>query len=320
MSASRFIEDKEQIRAGVSCAVVLEKHRDPWRLDVRESTRACLKYRRGAEVLLVNHDGRGWWDPTRPADDRTARGDVFALAQHLNPGLDFGHARKLLRALIGLRPTLDPAVTRRAAKDPGRPAQQRWDARRRPRPGTPTWRFLTLDRKLPPFIVERAIADGLLREGCYGSGWFAYRDHAGRLTGFEMHGRGFHGFTQGAGAKSLFRLRGGPGPLARLAACEGAIDALSLAAIEGVRADTLYLATTGGMGPNTLAGLRALLQEAAMLPGAVLVAATDNDRAGALHAEHLAALARAAGVAYERSLPSHGRKDWNDVVRFGAQP
>ena len=97
MSASRFIEDKEQIRAAVSCAVVLQKHRDPWRLDVQESTRACLKYRRGAEVLLVNHHSRGWWDPTRPADDRTARGDVFALAQHLNPGLNFGHARKLLR-------------------------------------------------------------------------------------------------------------------------------------------------------------------------------------------------------------------------------
>ena len=72
MSASRFIEDKEQIRAAVSCAVVLQKHRDPWRLDVQESTRACLKYRRGAEVLLVNHHSRGWWDPTRPADDRTA--------------------------------------------------------------------------------------------------------------------------------------------------------------------------------------------------------------------------------------------------------
>ena len=65
MSASRFVEDKEQIRAAVRCAVVLEKHRDPWRLDVQESTRACLKYRRGAEVLLVNHHSRGWWDPTR---------------------------------------------------------------------------------------------------------------------------------------------------------------------------------------------------------------------------------------------------------------
>ncbi len=37
---------------------------------------------------------------------------------------------------------------------------------------------------------------------------------------------------------------------------EAPIDALSLAAIEQVRPDTIYVATGGGMGPGTLAGLQ----------------------------------------------------------------
>ena len=36
----------------------------------------------------------------------------------------------------------------------------------------------------------------------------------------------------------------------RIAIAEGAIDALSLASLEGSRADTLYVATGGGMGPG----------------------------------------------------------------------
>ncbi len=83
----------EQIRVGVSCAVLLERHPLPWQLDRRESTRNCLKYRRAeGEVLLVTHGGRGWWDP-----NSTAKGDVFGLVQHLNPGLNFGGVRKVLR-------------------------------------------------------------------------------------------------------------------------------------------------------------------------------------------------------------------------------
>ena len=53
-------EELEQMRAGVSCAVLLERLPPPWRLDKKESTRRCLKYRRGAgEVLLITH--RGSW-------------------------------------------------------------------------------------------------------------------------------------------------------------------------------------------------------------------------------------------------------------------
>jgi hypothetical protein len=133
------------------------------------------------------------------------------------------------------------------------------------------------------------------------------------LTGIDMRGPDWRGFSQQSD-KSLFRLPGGPGRLARLAVCEAPIDALSLAALEGLRSDTLYLATTGGMGPLTLACLDALLRDVAGQPGAVLVAATDADGAGERHAQRLAERAEAAGVRWERLAPPGGRNDWNDVA------
>ena len=42
----------------------------------------------------------------------------------------------------------------------------------------------------------------------------------------------------------------------RLAVCESAIEALSLAAVEELRPDTLYTGTAGGIGPGTVAALQ----------------------------------------------------------------
>ena len=62
----------EQFRRGVNCAALLEGWSPSWRLDRRESTRRAVKYRREAgEVLIVDHNGRGWWDP-----QSTAKGDI----------------------------------------------------------------------------------------------------------------------------------------------------------------------------------------------------------------------------------------------------
>jgi hypothetical protein len=69
----------EELRAGVNCATVLEKATPPWLLDRKESSKRCLKYRRGAgEIVIVTHGGAGWWDP-----NSDAKGDVFRLVQHL---------------------------------------------------------------------------------------------------------------------------------------------------------------------------------------------------------------------------------------------
>ena len=57
----------EEPRADVNRATVLEKAAPPWLLDRKESSKRCLKYRRGAgDIVTVTRGGAGWCDPTVP--------------------------------------------------------------------------------------------------------------------------------------------------------------------------------------------------------------------------------------------------------------
>jgi hypothetical protein len=156
-----------------------------------------------------------------------------------------------------------------------------------------------------------------IREGPRGSAWFAHRDGAGLLTGIEMRDLGYRNFSAGGG-KTLFRLPGGPGRLTRVAVCEAAIDALSLAAIERERRDTLYAATAGGMGPATIAALQQLLLDLMTNPAGILIAATDAYTAGRRYAGRLEDMATEAGVRFDTILPPDGLNDWNDALRARA--
>jgi hypothetical protein len=75
----------QQLKAGVSCAMLLERLPPVWRLDHAESTRRCLKYRRGTgEIVIVNHDGRGWWvSCCRKREEKSS----FLLAATLYAGI-----------------------------------------------------------------------------------------------------------------------------------------------------------------------------------------------------------------------------------------
>ena len=296
----------EWLKERVSCAALLEQLPPVWRLDRAESTRRSLKYRRGSgEILIVNHGGRGWWDP---CSER--KGDIFTLVQHLDPGLNFGAARRVLRGFAGAAPA--PPVAS-APRTRAVPVALQW-ARRPPLSrGSPAWRYLTGVRGLPERILGLADAADAVREGPQGSAWFAHRDGAGALTGIEMRGPAWRSFSAGGG-KTLFRLPGGPGRLIRVAVCEAAIDALSLAAIEAARRDTLYAATAGGMGPATVGALQQLLASLSADPAGILIAATDADAAGRRYAAHLAELATAARVRFTMILPPDGMNDWNDAL------
>jgi hypothetical protein len=300
----------EWLKAGVSCAVLLERLPPPWRLDRAESTRHSLKYRRGTgEILIVNHDGHGWWDPL---SDR--KGDIFTLVQHLDCGLSFGAARRMLRGFVGIVPSFPEAVRTRASS---LSVVQRWGRCPPLSDGSPAWRYLTGQRGLPERVLMAARAADAIREGPRGSAWFAHRDRAGLLTGIEMRGSDYRNFSAGGG-KTLFRLPGGPGRLTRVAVCESAIDALSLAAIERSRHDTLYASTAGGMGPATVILLQQLLQDLSADAASLLIAATDADTAGRRYASRLEDMAREAGVRFNAILPPDGLNDWNDALRARA--
>ena len=103
----------------------------------------------------------------------------------------------------------------------------------------------TKERGLPAALLEVAVRRDLVREGVRGSAWFLHCIGE-RPSGWEMRGPSFKGFLAG-GAKGVFIFSRSNAP-SRVAVCEAAIDALSLAAIDGANNDTAYVSTGGGWG------------------------------------------------------------------------
>ena len=298
----------EALKREVSCATLLERLPPPWTLDKRESTRQALKYRRGAgEILIVNHDQRGWWDP-----QSDARGDVCSLVQHLDRSLHFGHVRQVLRRFAGVAPSF-PEALRSSNAAAGMAPAARWAKRPRLQYGSAGWDYLATARRLPPPVLLEAVQQDAVREGFKGSVWFAHR-HDGAVSHVEVRGPEFRGSLRG-GAKSLFRFSTAQdGQATRLALTEAPIDALSLAALECLRPDTIYAATGGGMGDGTVAAIAQTLAELGRSAEPELASATDADAAGERYAARHAELARSSGIPFVRLAPTIGA-DWNDVLK-----
>lgn len=290
-------EEIEKLREAVSCTALLEQA--GFAVDMKESTRRAIKFRRGAEIIIVTHEGRGWFDPL--SDDK---GDVFALACLLEH-LGFSEAVDRVGDLIGYK-----AVPILWKKLPSKvkPADilARWQARRLPAAGSDAWRYLCCSRAVPISILRSAIAQGIVREGPFGSMWAAHTDSAGLVVGWEERGPEWRGFSTG-GSKVLFRL--GAHDAVRLCVTEAAIDAMSLAAVEDRRDGSLYLSTGGGWSPKTEAALVALLAR----PGAELVCATDANDQGDAFARRLEALAVQVNRPCLRLRPP--ADDWNEVLQ-----
>ncbi|CAH1648180.1 DUF3991 and toprim domain-containing protein [Chelatococcus asaccharovorans] len=289
----------ERLKEKVPCAAVLE--RAGFALDVSESTRKAMKYRRDAQIIIVIHEGKGWFDPLSDG-----KGDVFGLVEHLE-GVPFVEAMNGVADLAGFVPSAPVWQRESRERAPDLSITDRWQARRKPWRGSAAWRYLTEARAIPERIVRAAIGAGGLREGPHGSMWAAHTDADGAVTGWEERGPDWRGFAT-AGAKVLFRF-GQPGAL-RLCVTEAAIDAMSLAALEDVQADTLYLSTGGGWAPATEVAIRGLVGR----PGIQLVAATDNNKQGDVYASRLLALAEEAGCGGERLRPIGD--DWNADLKM----
>lgn len=289
-------QEIEDLRKKVRCAALLEN--EGWKVDIRESTRRAVKYRRGDEIVIVTHDGRGWFDPLS-----SAKGDVFALAEHL--GVD-GFAGAIVRVadLVGFM-SVAPVWRRPPRAVPLGSVAERWRKRCALNPGSPVWRYLTETRLLPADIVQDAIDTNVLREGPGGSLWAAHFGGDGILTGWEERGPAWRGFAT-SGAKGLFRL--GLVDAARVCITEAAIDAMSLAAIEANRSATAYVSTGGGWSPTTEGIIRGLGHR-----GVHLVAATDNNRQGEIYADRIREIAEATSTLYARSRPR--ADDWNDDLK-----
>jgi hypothetical protein len=286
----------EMLREKVSCAVVLEQA--GFQVDLKESTRRAVKYRRGSEIAIVTHGGKGWFDPL---SDR--KGDVFALVGRLQPG-DFPTTLRAVEALAGVQTSQRVWTAPGPHRNPGG-ISERWSARTLLRPGLPAYEYLAEVRAIPPVVIHRAINARLIRQGPFGSAWFAHDDDCGRVCGWEERGPEWRGFSSG-GTKVLFRFGGRSS--ARLCVTEAAIDALSLAAIEHARVDTLYASTAGGWSPATEEAVK-------LLAGRVdlLVAATDRNNQGEAYADMLRWIALGQDCGFQRLRPR--RDDWNEDLK-----
>lgn len=290
--------DIEELRGRVGCAAVLET--SGFAIDLKESTRKAVKYRRGDDIVIVIHDGKGWFDPLSDA-----KGDVYSLVRHLD-GCDFLSAFAVVASLVGFEPS-EPEWKRQSREvAPDLSVPERWAARRRPWRGSATWRYLRDRRHIPEKVIRAAIAQNALREGPHGSMWAAHSDRTGGVTGWEERGPEWRGFA-GGGAKVLFRL--GSNSAARVCVTEAAIDALSLAAIENIRRDTVYVSTGGGWSPATDAAIRLLAEQREMR----LVAATDANPQGEAFVSRLRELAGEVGCDFERLKPA--AEDWNAMLQ-----
>lgn len=290
-------EEIEELRNRVSCNAVLET--TGFAVDIKESTRRAVKFRRGGDIIIVTHEGRGWFDPLGDG-----KGDIFSLVAHLH-GVGFIEGLERIATLVGFQPSeplwRKPPEHRQIVDT----APVRWASRGKPAPGSRSWRYLRWERSLPAAVIRMAINAGVLREGPHGSMWAAHMDETGVVVGWEERGPDWRGFARG-GTKVLFRL--GPVAALRLCVTEAAIDAMSLAAIEGTREGTLYLSTGGGWSPATDAVLRIL----AARPEARLIAATDANAQGEAYSERLRALAEELGCEWLRLRPP--ADDWNEVL------
>lgn len=279
--------DVSHLKGKVLCSAVLETA--GFAVDLKESTRRAIKFRRGNDIIIVIHDGKGWFDPLSEA-----KGNVLSLIQHLD-GASFAEALALAAELVGFTPQ-EPRWVRPPRSRRDRMSQaERWQGRRRPWPGSPSWTYLRDVRGTGEQVLRRATDQDALREGPHGSMWAAHVDDTSLVTGWEERGPDWRGFANG-GAKILFRLGAGDG--LRLVVTEAAIDAMSLASLEGLREGSLYLSTGSGWSPATEADVRAL----ASRPNAVLIAATDANAQGEV-----------VGCDWLRLRPS--AEDWNDALR-----
>ncbi|OJF90757.1 DUF3991 and toprim domain-containing protein [Pararhizobium antarcticum] len=299
--------DLENLKEKVACATLLGKA--GFAVDAKESTRRAFKWRRAAEIIIVTHDGRGWFDPLSEA-----KGDIFSLVTHLDGG-EFMDAIATVADLVGHHAVIaswtPPSPSRAVSED----VSTRWTSRRAPWPGSHSWTYLSKQRFLPPIILKIATDQSCLREGPFGSMWAAHTNDAGVITGWEERGPQWRGFATG-GSKVLFRL--GSQDATRLCVVEAAIDAMSLASIEGLREETLYLSTGGGWSPTTHAALRLLGSR----PNTSLVAATDANIQGDAFADRLRQLAEEVGCGWQRLRPhvdNRNADDWNAVLQERAK-
>src|SRR4051794_39722139 len=182
----------------VTCREVLEAA--GWRMEGRPGP-TFTKFRApdGAGVILASE--HGWLDPKLPPGSPGSRGNAVALVRRIH-SCSAVEARKRLQAIRN---------GGQAGPTPRPSPQQLWVTPPSPAPGSPGWRYLTEQRRIPAWTVAEAVAQGLLREGREGSIWALHRDAEGNPSGAEIRTPGKRPSFTGGGSKGAAALGPPPG-------------------------------------------------------------------------------------------------------------
>jgi len=164
-----------------------------------------------------------------------------------------------------------------------------------------------------PYLLSRGVSSDTLTDPRFASmiridqrsnAVFPHYDSAG-LSGYELKNRGFTGFSRGGEKRVWHSTNLGNAP--RVVVVESAIDALSHAQLTSDQ-EAAYLSIGGQPSQEQWQVLQSVATHAKK-EGAILVIATDADKAGDVLAEQIAVLVPGA----ERQRPTAG-KDWNDQL------
>ena len=284
-----------------------------YEIDRRESWRGSTVLRRGADKIVVKRNGNGHYVFFSVRDDRD-NGTIIDLLQK-RQNLSLGAVRQILRPWIG-RPAISSQFPK--LEPTAGPDRMRVEGAYRRMADAQRFPYLEQERCVPAAVLLSPRFAGRMRIDSLGNTVFPHFDAAG-LCGYEIKNCGFTGFAAG-GQKGLWFSHTQPADR-RLVLTEGAIDALSYAALFPDAEDQTRYASLGGKPNFKQPGL---VQAAIVnLPArSEIVAAFDADEAGRLLVDMLCLAV--AGVAerertdltFKAHLPAHQGDDWNQVLQM----
>lgn len=273
----------------------------------RHGKRFKIFQKNGDTVKASLKDGKWLWTSNKTGQS----GSVIDLYMNDSPSRNLGHARVAFRELLASAPF--PVLARHSGKvpkpsDDHTAARQRWEEA--PHIAANASNYAT-QRGISPTTLARF--SDQVRAGAFGGIYFAHRNPAGDIQGFEQRWQK-NGKPNAArfakGGRKTVNILGKPDTATRMVVLEGGLDALAIAELEA-RDDTIYVSTGGGFGTLTE---DALLQ---LTDGKDIISGFDNDAAGdALHAKLLTLLPAAKREAPPTRIEGSEIecKDWLDVL------
>lgn len=300
------------INATVSIEAVAEAL--GYRLDRSKSSITSKKYVRDSDSIVVRnsmrHPGQEYLTLGKSKEEGD-HGPVFNFVYCREGQQNLGKTRQILRAYIG---TLDGATatpltvpTWTAEEAPDR--QGEWEAMNE----TP----LSIKKHAIDHLKKMGISQAtlkafrsLIHADARKNVCFVSRLHDGRIVGWSLRGTQNKKFRSNYGTKALFF-----GPRKKetaeyLMVAESALDALSYWQLFHGEVDIVVSATSGSTGDYGQ-----VIHLARELRVRQVIVATDNDEAGQMQGEALAAVLDGANVEWFYHRPPGGSKDWNRYLQ-----